>query len=62
MSRDVRWFRSELIDLDLLRQGSCQSRRAQAESHPPAFLAEQVCLQVVKGLHNLLTLSAIPAD
>ncbi len=30
MSRDVRWFQSELIDLDLQRQGSCHSRRVQA--------------------------------
>ena len=48
-SRDVRWFQSELTDLDLLRQGSCQSRHVQAESHPPVVRAEQVCLQVVKG-------------
>lgn len=57
MSRDVRWFQSELTDLDLLRQGTYQSRRVQAESDPPVVRAEQVCLQVVKGfpsdLHSL---------
>ena len=49
MSRDVRWFQSELTDLDLLRQGSCQSRRAQVESHPLVVRAEQDCLRVVKA-------------
>ena len=29
MSRGARWFHGELTDLDLVRQGSCQSRRVQ---------------------------------
>ena len=48
MSRDARWFQSEPTDLDLLRRGSRQSRRVQACLYLPGFLAEQVCLQVVK--------------